>query len=108
MHRQLLKLRRTAPIVIETPEGFIRIRLDENGRKSMQFELPGEVRAFIGEEKAYKNARFHSICDGCPELNWSHLAAKYDDKGRFVEAQRVQMRTIEVPHTKITKLQGAI
>jgi hypothetical protein len=63
MGKQFLDLRRNADIVIETPEGLIRIRkpVSRTHKGKLEIDLPDKMRAFVGEERALDNARFLTL-----------------------------------------------
>jgi hypothetical protein len=56
MSRQTLKLRRGEVIVIETPEGLLRVKMLDKFR--FELELPGGMVAHRSEDRAMTGARF--------------------------------------------------
>lgn len=81
---QTLDVRRDTPIVIETPEGMIQIWRPQcpQYRKKIRIELPGDMRAFVGMERAMEHARFvESAGDGRVTPRYSILAAIRDGDG---------------------------
>lgn len=76
MARQFLELRKDEPIVIETPEGLIRISRSQHPRqrRKLVLDLPGECRAYVGQARALEHARFvHQREDGELEADYSVL-----------------------------------
>lgn len=59
---QHLRPRKDIAIVIETPEGLIRIQAEKH--RGLRIECPGEMVAHLGEERALKNARFVRSANG--------------------------------------------
>ena len=57
MKEQSLGLRPTTPVVIETPEGLIKIHRGEK-RNHIRVELPDRMVAHIGEDRALATGRF--------------------------------------------------
>lgn len=57
MNKQEIKIRRDGPVVIETPSGLIRI-MDGGERGRLVIELPDDMVAHVGEERALKRAKF--------------------------------------------------
>lgn len=56
---QQLELRPQTPIVIETAHGMIKLHRDTSKRgHRLRLEMPPGVRAFIGEGRAWDNARY--------------------------------------------------
>ena len=93
MAKQTLDLRRDEPIVIETPEGLIRISklASHQNRGKILIELPGGMKAFVGEERALDHARFVTkTSDGRLVPTYSVLVPTKGDDGSLagVKAQQ--------------------
>jgi len=78
MTRQIIQLREHQPVVLETPEGMVVVRLDR--RRRIVMELPGKMQAHRSMERAIKSARFVDE-DGCP--TYEVLVPTTDDQGRL-------------------------
>jgi len=104
--KQTLDVRKDVPIVIETPEGLIRIWRPQSQqyRKKILIELPGEMRAFVGEERATEHARFaRSAGDGKVTPLYSILAAVRDADG-FLVGVRTQQFVRVVDSAPVVRL----
>lgn len=83
MTRQILELRESRPVVVETPEGLISITIDK--KRKVRLELPGEMRAHRGQERALEHLRFLQVdADGTVRPKYEVLTPRLDDKGRLI------------------------
>jgi len=82
MRKQRIEVRPLKPVVIETPEGLIKIQIT-HGRKLM-IELPGEMRAWHGEDRAKQNLRFLEIDGDRVKPKFEVLTPVKDDEGNLV------------------------
>lgn len=86
MNRQILELRESRPIVVETPEGLISITIDK--KRKVKLELPGEMTAHRGEKRALEHLRFLQVDgDGTVRPKYEVLTPRLDDKGRLIGVQ---------------------
>ena len=83
MTRQILELRESRPVVMETPEGLISITIDK--KRKVRLELPGDMKAHRGQGRALKRLRFLEVgADGTVRPKYEVLTPKLDDKGRLI------------------------
>ena len=97
---QILEVRRDVPIVIETPEGLIQILRPQSSqyRKKILVDLPGEMRAFVGLERAMEHARFLVMDgDGMVTPQYTILAAVRGDDGSLVGVRTQQFMRLADP-----------
>jgi hypothetical protein len=84
--RQTLELRGDDDIVIETPLGMIHIRRARR-RRSLALDLPGDLKAFDGVERAVENARYTRRVDGKIVPAYTLLVPVVDDTGALVNVK---------------------
>lgn len=82
----IFALRKNEPVVIETPEGLIRIRRGSQ-KHHIEIELPKGMSAWVGESRALEHARFVEKKDGAIVPTFDLLAPKMED-GALVGVQR--------------------
>lgn len=92
MVSQLIEPSDGHPVAIETPEGVITIEWHRNGhrgKKKLKINLPGDMRAHKGVERALatKNARFLAMDNGKVKPTYSILRPVLED-GKLVGVEQ--------------------
>ena len=90
---QHLKPRQDAPIVIETPEGLIRIF--QESKKTLRIECPGAMKAHIGEDRALRDGRFVSKHNGSLRPTFGVLKPVLDKNGNLVGIEARELFVVD-------------
>jgi len=87
MREQILTLKADRPVVIETPEGLVRIFRCGRSRK-LRIELPPAMRAYQGDERAIEHLRFLRMGeDGEVKPGYNTLRPITDENGKLVRVE---------------------
>ena len=73
------------PIIIETPEGLIRIEIKQHPRRRFVITLPQGMSAWHGEDRAFEHGRF--LCkdeNGVVKPKYDIIVPKVNENGELI------------------------
>lgn len=94
---QELVIKKGVPVVIDTPGGFIEIELV--GSRKLKLDLPGDIVAHRGMDRAVASSRFIQKDDeGRLVPAYRVLVPETDDQGALVGVKRPPVVRMETAH----------